>query len=228
MISDDDFPDDAPAIATRLMSNFAMRTGLSSTALRPQRYLWTDAFAVCNFFELFARTRDQTHRRYAIDLIDQLHQVLGRYHNDDMRSDWISGFDDEVGRHRPTAGGLRIGKPLREREVDEPIDEQLEWDRDGQYFHYLTKWVHALCQAGFATGNTAYARWAVDLAEAAFAGFVRRSGSGQVVGLYWKMSTDLSLPLVLLHGECTDDLQWLDHLRSEHTRCGDVGRCQSE
>ena len=189
-------PGDASSIAARLMSDFAMRTGLSSAALRPQRYLWTDAFAVCNFFELFARTGDQTHRRCAVDLIDQVHEVLGRYRNDDMRSDWISGLDDEAGRQRPTAGGLRIGKPLKEREADEPIDEQLEWDRDGQYFHYLTKWVHALCQAGFATGNTAYARWAVELGEAAFAGFVRRSGSGQVIGLYWKMSTDLSRPLV--------------------------------
>ena len=23
-----------------------------------------------------------------------------------------------------------------------PVDERLEWDRDGQYFHYLTKWMH--------------------------------------------------------------------------------------
>src|SRR5437773_3462544 len=34
------------------------------------------------------------------------------------------------------------------------------------------------------------------LGEAAFAGFVRRSGSGQAIGFYWKMSTDLSRPLV--------------------------------
>src|SRR5205814_6067950 len=100
----------------------------------------------------------------------------------------------------PTAGGLRSGKPLRERKAGEPLDERLEWDRDGQYFHYLTKWIHALCQAGFATGNTAYVRWAIELGNAAFAGFVRRSDSsqvtGQVTGLYWKMSTDLSRPLV--------------------------------
>src|SRR4051812_30587791 len=132
-------PGDASATAARLMSNFAMRTGLSSVALHPQRSLWTDAFAVCNFFELFARTSDQTHRRYAVGLIDQVHQVLGQYRHDDMRNGWISGLDDDSGRHRPTAGGLRIGKPLKEREADEPIDEQLEWDRDGQYFHYLTK-----------------------------------------------------------------------------------------
>jgi hypothetical protein len=46
-------------------------------------------------------------------------------------------------------GGLRIGKPLKERGANEPIDESLEWDRDGQYFHYLTKWMHALCRAAF-------------------------------------------------------------------------------
>src|SRR5438477_8386663 len=189
-------PDDASATAAQLMSKFAVRTGLSLASLRRQRLLWTDAIAFCNFFELFARTGDQTHRRYAIDLIDQVHQVLGRYRDDDTRNGWISGLDDETGRQRPTAGGLRIGKPLRERAAGEPIDEQLEWDRDGQYFHYLTKWVHALCQAGFASGDAAYARWAVELGEAAFAGFVRRSGSGQVIGLYWKMSTDLSRPLV--------------------------------
>src|SRR6266700_472352 len=79
------------------MSKFAVRTGLSPAALRPQRYLWTDAFAVCNFFELSARTGDQTNRRCAVDLIDQVHEVLGRYRNDDMRSDWISGLDDEAG-----------------------------------------------------------------------------------------------------------------------------------
>src|SRR2546421_6709695 len=193
-------PDDACAIAAQLMSKFATRTGLSPAALRPQRYLWTDAFAVCNFFELFARTDDQAHRRYAVELIDQVHQVLGRYRNDDTRSGWISGLDDEAGRHRPTAGGLRIGKPLKERADGEPIDERLEWDRDGQYFHYLTKWLHALCQAGFATGNAGYARWAVELGEAAFAGFLRRSGSGEAIGLCWKMSTDLSRPLVSAMG----------------------------
>src|SRR5438477_7695175 len=113
--------DEASATAARLMSNFAVRTGLSAAALRPQRYLWTDAFAVCNFLELFARTGDQTHRRYAVDLIDQVHQVLGRYRNDDMRSGWISGRDDETGLHSPTVGGLRIGKPLKEREAGESI-----------------------------------------------------------------------------------------------------------
>ena len=188
--------DDAPAIAARLMSEFATRTGLSPVAQGRQRYLWTDAFAVCNFLELFERTGDQNYRRRATELIDQVHGVLGRFRGDDVRSGWISGFNDEIGRRHPTAGGLRIGKPLKEREANEPVDERLEWDRDGQYFHYLTKWMHALCQAAFVTRNSEYARWAVELGEAAYRGFARRARSGEVVGVYWKMTTDLSRPLV--------------------------------
>jgi hypothetical protein len=189
--------DDASVVAARLMSEFAMRTGcLSPAAQDQQRYLWTDAFAVCNFLELFERTGDQKYRTSATGLIDQVHRVLGRHRDDDVRSGWISGLDEETGRRHPTAGGLRIGKPLREREANEPVDERLEWDRDGQYFHYLTKWMHALCQAAFVTGDAGYARWAVELGEAAFKGFVRRSESEGVVGVYWKMSIDLSRPLV--------------------------------
>ena len=120
--------------------------------------------------------------------------MLGRYRADAKHHGWISELNEESGRRHPTAGGLRIGKPLRERDVTEPFDENLEWDRDGQYFHYLTKWMHALCQAAFLVGDAS--KWAVELGSVAFHGFARRSGSGQVVGVYWKMSTDLSRPLV--------------------------------
>ena len=171
-----------------------MRTGLSQGGRDKRRYLWTDAFAVCNFLELFGRTSDQQYLRCAEELIYQVHSVLGRYRDDATRHGWISGLNEESGRHHPTAGGLRIGKPLRERDVTEPFDENLEWDRDGQYFHYLTKWMHALGQAAFLVGDAS--KWAVELGSVAFHGFARRSGSGQVVGVYWKMSTDLSRPLV--------------------------------
>src|SRR5271166_4881636 len=188
--------DEASGAAAQLMSEFATRTGLVPPAQDQQRYLWTDAFAVCNFLELFERTGRQEYRRCATDLIDQVHRVLGRYRNDDIRTGWISGFDDETGRSHPTAAGLRIGKPLKERGPDESIDERLEWDRDGQYFHYLTKWMHALCRAAIVTGNTQYALGAVELAQAAFKGFARRSRSGELVGVYWKTSIDLTRPLV--------------------------------
>jgi hypothetical protein len=38
-----------------LMTEFARLTGLSEEQ-RPNRYLWTDAFAVCNFLELYRQT----------------------------------------------------------------------------------------------------------------------------------------------------------------------------
>ena len=187
---------DETATLARLMAAFAQRTGLSPAADNPQRYLWTDAFAVCNFLELFERTGDQEYRCAAIALIEQVHRVLGRFRRDESRKGWISGLDEEAGRCHPTLGGLRIGKPLKERGCDEIIDERLEWDRDGQYFHYLTKWMHALCRAAFLMGSHECARWADELAQTAFKAFARRLGSGKLVGVCWKMSTDLSRPLV--------------------------------
>ena len=189
-------PEHETATVAGLMAAFARRTGLSPAAENPQRYLWTDAFAVCNFLELSKRTGDQEYRRCATELIHQVHRVLGRFRRDEGRTGWISGLDEEAGRFHPTSGGLRIGKPLKERGADEAIDEQLEWDRDGQYFHYLTKWMHALCQAAFVMHNHEYAKWADDLAFIAVKRFMRRSGTGKPIGIYWKMSTDLSRPLV--------------------------------
>jgi hypothetical protein len=98
------------------MSGFARRTGLYPVSPNKQRYLWTDAFAICNFLELFTRTNDDLYRRCAMDLIDQVHHVLGRYRADDYRHGWISGLSEEYGERHPTLGGLRIGKPLKERE----------------------------------------------------------------------------------------------------------------
>src|SRR5438132_14360599 len=114
-------PDDALATSARLMSEFAVRTGLSAPKQRAERYLWTDAFAVCNFIELFRRTGDEKYLRYATDLIDQVHRVLGRYRDDDARRMAASSFFIEPADPAATAGGLRIGKPLKERDADEPV-----------------------------------------------------------------------------------------------------------
>jgi hypothetical protein len=92
-------------------------------------------------------------------------RVLGRFRRDEDRRGWISGLDEEAGRRHPTLGGLRIGKPLGERGADEIIDERLEWDRDGQYFHYLTKRVHALCRTAFVMRSHECAQWAGELAQ---------------------------------------------------------------
>ncbi|MEM1587346.1 MAG: hypothetical protein QXX99_07650 [Candidatus Bathyarchaeia archaeon] len=186
-------------IAEKFMWEFAYQTGLTSD-LRPRRYLWTDSFAVCNFIELYYRKKDEKFMRMALKLVDQVHFVLGRHREDDPRSGWISGLSDEEGLRHPTVGGLRIGKPLPERKPDEPFDEVLEWERDGQYYHYLTKWMHTLNVVGRATGCSNYYVWAVELAKRAHRAFVYEAADGRK-RIYWKMSVDLSWPLVSSMGQ---------------------------
>lgn len=176
--------------ARDLMASFAERTGLVGT--RPQRrYLWTDAFAVCNFLGL-------GQIELAQQLVDRVHHELGRHRADDSRRGWISGLAEADGEAHPTLGGLRIGKPLLERGAGEPVDERLEWDRDGQYFHYLTKWMHALDQVARATGQGRFALWARELADAAHRRFVHESRGRR--RMYWKMSVDLVRPQVASMG----------------------------
>ena len=163
--------------AISLMMGFAERTGLTSDR-PPRRYLWTDAFAVCNLLGLARRTGEGRYTELALRLVDQVHQVLGRYRADAPRTGWISGLDEREGELHPTAGGLRIGKELPERGPGEPFDERLEWDRDGQYFHYLTKWMHALDQVSCGTGDPRFNRWARELALAAHAAFAHGPHGG--------------------------------------------------
>ena len=182
--------------AAELMREFAGLTGLSPASQEPRRYLWTDAFAVCNFLELYQQTNDESYRNLALLLVDQVHQVLGRYREDDRLAGWISGLEEQEGRLHPTVGGLRIGKKLNERGPDDPFDDRLEWDRDGQYYHYLTKWMHALNRVSAVTRDPVFVRWAIELAQTAHAGFTYVSPHGGQKRMYWKMSIDLSYPLV--------------------------------
>ncbi len=183
------------SIVKEIMTEFSDSTGLSTLEKPPRRYLWTDAFAVCNFLELYQRTGDESWQNLALRLVDQVHHILGRHRDGDPRTGWISGHTEEEGRKHPTIGGLRIGKQMDERKPDDPYDEHLEWDRDGQYYHYLTKWMHALNRVSRSTGNPIFNLWAIELAKAAHTGFVHVLKSGSK-GMYWKMSIDLSYPLV--------------------------------
>jgi hypothetical protein len=94
---------------------------------------------------------------------------------------------------------LRIGKPHPERGAGEVLEERREWDRDGQYFHYLTKWMHALDQVSRSTGDPRFNLWARELAKAAHAAFVQGFPGNRRMA--WKMSTDLSRPLVASMGQ---------------------------
>jgi hypothetical protein len=183
------------------MMEFAELTGLSPARENPQRYLWTDAFAVCNFLELHRQTGGEEYKHLALNLVDQVHHVLGRHREDDKRKGWISGLSEEEGERHPTAGGLRIGKGMKERNRRETYDERLEWDRDGQYYHYLTKWMHALNRVSRATGDPGFNEWAIELAKAAHARFVYLPSRSAAKKMYWKMSIDLSRPLVPSMGQ---------------------------
>ena len=48
----------------------------------------------------------------------------------------------------------------------------------------------------WSTGDFTYNRWAVELAKTAHARFVYTPSSGKQKRMYWKMSIDLSYPLV--------------------------------
>jgi hypothetical protein len=191
----------ASTLAQEIMLDFARLTGLEPASDHPRRYLWTDAFAVCNYLELFRQTNDKTYLDLALRLVDQVHHTLGRHRDDDPRRGWISGLDEQEGERHPTARGLRIGKRLNERKADEPPIERLEWDQDGQYYHYLTKWMHALNRVSKVTVDPTYLRWAIELAEAAHARFTCAPPYGGRKRMYWKMSIDLTYPLVPSMGQ---------------------------
>lgn len=192
--------DASRTLVRNVMLEFADLTGLVSPRKAPRRYLWTDAFAVCNFLELYRQTGDEHYKELALRLVNQVHHVLGRHRDDDPRTGWLSGLDEQEGALHPTQGGLRIGKETNERRPDEPYDEQGEWDRDGQYYHYLTKWMHALDRVSRVTGDPTYGRWAIELAKTAHAWFTYATSPGRAKRMYWKMSVDLSYPLVASMG----------------------------
>jgi hypothetical protein len=154
---------------------------------RGRRYLWTDAFAVCNLLGLRRETNEGRFLDLALDLVDRVHQTLGH----DRDGNWLPGATEA----HPTRGGLRIGKALPERGPDEPLDERLEWERDGQYFHYLTRWMIALDEVARETGDAKFHTWARELAVTAHRAFC---ANGRMA---WKLSVDLSRPLVASMGQ---------------------------
>ncbi|KAG2391847.1 hypothetical protein C9374_013332 [Naegleria lovaniensis] len=146
------------------------------------RYLWTDAFAVCNFLTLFIETNQDKYLRQAKALIDEVHNVLGKDRQLQRR---LGNASDD----HPLLGGLRIGKKYNE-------DHE---DGDGQYFHYLTKWMFALNRMSLITGEELYNRWAIEMAESMHDRFMNRT-SPHHLRMYWKISIDGSRPVVRSEG----------------------------
>lgn len=183
------------------MARFAEHTGLEPDGAdcSGRRYLWTDAFAVCNWLALWKRTGDERYLDLSLRMVDCVHHGLGQHRPDDPRRGWISGLDAQEAGSHPLRGGLRIGKPLPERGLGEAINERLEGARDGQYFHCLTKWMRALDQLARWTHREQFNRWGRELADTAHRAFVYGPRGEQ--RMFWKMSTDLSHPLVWSMGQ---------------------------
>ncbi|CAF0880954.1 unnamed protein product [Rotaria sordida] len=146
------------------------------------RYLWTDAYGVCNFLTLYRETNDIKYLEQADALINNVHDTLGYERNVKKR---LGNATDEY----PTRGGLRIGK----------IEDEGSHDGDGQYFHYLTKWAFALSRMAKIKNDQRYIRWAIDLIKAIHPHFVYRDRNNQL-HMYWKMSIDLTYPAVPSEG----------------------------
>jgi hypothetical protein len=214
--------DRAELTAHEIMQWFVQDSGLDPSTAQPRRYLWTDAFAVCNLIGLFESSGSRAFLDRARQLIDQVHVTLGRHRLDDVRTGWISGLGEAEGMKHPTCGGLRIGKPHNERAPNEPFDETLEWDRDGQYYHYLTKWAHALCRYAEVTGSSLTLDWAADLAMTMHRAFCWQSDSSGARPLFWKMSIDLSRPQVesMGHHDPLDGLLTTCHIHCMSCRVG--------
>ena len=84
--------------AIALMNGFATRTGLTA-GQSPRRYLWTDAFAVCNYLGLARSTGEEGYTELALQLVDQVHHTLGRHRDDDR----APRLDQRTGRGRRRA-----------------------------------------------------------------------------------------------------------------------------
>ncbi|MFC5437829.1 hypothetical protein ACFPME_14800 [Rhodanobacter umsongensis] len=183
-------------LAAALMDAFARRTGVEGPG-PAVRYLWTDAFATCNFLGLAAAGDGARYTALAERTVAQVHEVLAHFRADDIRTGWLRGPHGDAEDDHPVRAGLRIGKKLPERCPDEPFDERLEWERDGQYFHYLTRWMHALDRCARERHAAHFNRWARELADTAHRAFTNGGGRR----MYWKMSTDLARPLVASMGQ---------------------------
>lgn len=145
-------------------------------------YLWTDAFGVMNMISLWKTTHDDRFLTSAKRLVYSVHDTLGYTRDGQYRLPRAT--DDN-----PVGGGLRIGK------VDEAGP-----DGDGQYHHYLTLWMFALNRLSKASEDMAFNDLGISLARAIHPHFLVDRGSGGRPRMVWKISMDMTRPLVSSQG----------------------------
>lgn len=145
------------------------------------RYLWTDGFAVTNFLTLYKLTNDDRYLTFARSLVQTVHDVLGYNRDGNSR---LPGATEAC----PLNGGLRIGK-----------HDEAGSDGDGQYFHYLTVWMFALNRLTHVSGEIWYNEQAINMARAVLPRFMYSTHTTRP-RMYWKLTVDLSKPLVTGEG----------------------------
>jgi len=153
-----------------------------SYADNKSRYLWTDAFGVVNYLSLFKQTNDLQFLEQAESLISDVHSTLGFERNLKQRLKLAS-------QENPCAAGLRIGK----------VADEGEEDGDGQYWHYLTKWMFVLNRMSLVKRDSKFNDWAITMAKNVVPKFVSTQNP-EKPRMFWKLSIDLSHPVVLSEG----------------------------
>ncbi|MFO8017732.1 MAG: hypothetical protein R6U96_03800 [Promethearchaeia archaeon] len=99
-----------------LMMDFGNNTALNSLKSL-KKYLWTDAFAVYNFIELYKCTDKNKYNQLAFDLVDQVHGTLGSPKKMIGRKGWLAS------KVYPTKRSFRIGKlSQKEKRMDRLIN----------------------------------------------------------------------------------------------------------
>lgn len=185
-------PVDSPVFPLPLPADEA---GLCSDR-HQRRYLWTDAFGVLSYISIAKRYETdnkpeeaQKYTQAANILIDVVHECLGKPRSsspvDAMSPSTIS----------PTGYvGLRIGK------VDTRQATDYGMHYDGQYWHYIDKWLFALSRCG---RNEEARR----LAKSVFPYFFDTGphGTGHQGGIRWKLSVDGTPPPQLHRAHASDD-----------------------
>ena len=149
--------------------------GVSEATRVQHRYLWTDAFAVLAYNSLAEyytyRGNGEEAKAYegAVNtLIDVVHNCLGKPRSG---RDEDKMLESDVS---PTGfAGLRIGKV----ESEIPTDYGMEYD--GQYFHYIDKWLLALAR-------TNHIDEGIRVAKGCFPYFFSSGRRGG--GIRWKLS----------------------------------------
>lgn len=209
-VCDDGFPAPMPPSEAGLCADGTQR-----------RYLWTDAFGVLAYLSLAdafgegGRTggrggggggkedpdpRSARYRAAADRLIDVVHECLGKPRSgrpaDAMVQFGAGSEQDATSFPAPPTGyiGLRIGKA----ETRKVTDYGMRYD--GQYWHYVDKWLLALARAG-------RIREGISIAKSVFPYFFDAGprGDGRNGGIRWKLSVDSTSPPELQRAYASDD-----------------------